>query len=241
MPPSGARDNRGHSRFTEEDEFHPIYCRRCRKHVPRTEADRYAGLCTKCATELYHTDTGVGQCLNCGSPNLTNRYSQVRCDYCGHSCSVFEHQLVSGFKQLEGTQLRNRYEWTERVRPILFEIEARKHIEAQVVILLSKTNQVEDSILNLGTWNHVQFSIDEIVRRARKVHAYKAIMAHNHPGWFDSTPSDQDVESAARVYFYLKSNGVEVVDDLVVCRSGGRPELKSVHNTLRFKHMIKNY
>jgi len=241
MPPSGAPDNRAQSQFTEEDEFYPIYCRRCRKHVPRTEADRYGGLCTKCATRLYQTDTGVGQCLNCGSTNLTSRYSQVRCNYCGHSCSLFEHQIVSGLERLKGTQLRNRYEWTERVRPILFEVERHKHVEAQVVILLSESNRVQDSILNIGTWNQVRFSIDNIAQKAREVNACKVITAHNHPSWFDSTPSDPDVESAARVYLYLKSNGIEVMDDLVVCGTGGKRQLKSVHNTHRFKQMLKNY
>jgi len=241
MAPSRAGNNRGHSGFTEEDEFDPIYCRGCHEHVPRAEAEQYHGLCIKCATELYQTDTGVGQCLNCGSTNLTHRYSQVRCNYCGHSCSVLEHRVVSRLEQLKGTQLRNRYEWTERVRPVLFEVERHKQVEAQVVILLSDTNWVQDSILNIGTWTEVRFSIDNIAQTAHKVNACKVIMAHNHPSWFDSTPSDQDVESAARVYFYLRSNGVEVVDDLVVCRSGGRPELKSVHNTLRFKQMVKKY
>jgi len=114
-------------------------------------------------------------------------------------------------------------------------------VEAHISILLSETNEVRDSILDIGSWDHVQYALDKIASTARQAGACKVVMAHNHPGWFNSTPSDQDVESAAATCLYLKPRGIEVVDVLVVCRGGGQPELKSVFNTLRFKQMTREY
>ncbi len=230
------------SHFTEEDVFNPVYCPRCHRHVPRAEAERYRRLCQDCATELYYTDTEHGKCPRCGSTNIAYSQRCVTCNYCGqYTCSAFEHDLNSSLAQLRGTRLHNRYEWVEYVRPILFAIDQHMRVEAQVTILLSDVNEVLDSIITLGGQFHVQFSLTEILAAARRLGARKLIMAHSHPNEYWATPSDTDVESGVRVYLYASSEGLEVVDDLVVCKVRGSPELKSVHNTHRFKQMIRQY
>lgn len=78
--------------FTDEDRLFPVYCTRCRAHVPRAVSDASGGLCEDCqlqdvaaadqaiadaqkqaaqdAYNRYHTDAHMGACDKCGSKNL---------------------------------------------------------------------------------------------------------------------------------------------------------------------------
>jgi DNA-directed RNA polymerase subunit RPC12/RpoP len=93
--------------FDEQDEFSPVYCARCRRQVPHTLLEEYP-YCPACLAavaeenraraqaqqlaaqaelqrqeearqRLYHTDTGLGGCPQCGSRNLT-RITQREAD-----------------------------------------------------------------------------------------------------------------------------------------------------------------
>jgi len=224
-------------RFTDEDIFSPVYCRHCHEHTPRTVIAQYHGFCLVCISAIYYADTMIGRCRECNSTNLHQARMTVTCNYCGHRCSTSEMRLA----RLKGQTLHNRQEWIDQVRPILFEVDSAIGVEAHVSILLGPKNDVRETIFDIGTWDHVTFSIDNIVAAANAVEATKIIMAHNHPRPFSSTPSDLDVETAARLLGYLGHRGIQIVDDLVVCRGSSGPELKSVMNTRRFKDQIRGY
>lgn len=84
--------------WTEEDEFNPLYCPRCKRHVPRAQLAQHP-YCPKCLAQLeqeqqraarqeayqkaveqqrqeaqwrqvYEADTGMGACPQCGSRNI---------------------------------------------------------------------------------------------------------------------------------------------------------------------------
>ena len=223
--------------LTDEDIFSPVYCRRCHAHSPRAIVRRYHGLCLECICAIYYASTGIGRCQECASANLRLIGMTVVCNYCRHECSVPAFHL----SLLKGQFLRNRQEWVERIRPVLFEVDSAMGVEAHISVLLGPRNDVRDTLLDIGTFNRVFFSIDKIAETAREVGATKVVVAHNHPGVLSSAPSDLDVETAARLLVYLGERGVQVVDNLVACRGTTGPELKSVMNTKRFKDQIRAY
>jgi DNA repair protein RadC len=142
--------------------------------------------------------------------------------------------------RLKGTYVENRYEWTEAIQPILLQADALLGVEAIVVIFLSATNKVVDFFATTGTRTEVTYNTATVINLAERSGACKLIFAHNHPTGTQATPSDQDVSSSAALYFTLPAE-IELVDDLVVCKSAGKTQLKSVLATRRFKRMVKPY
>lgn len=108
--------------------------------------------------------------------------------------------------------------------------------EALVVVYLNEINKVIDTDVRMGNATSVSYPTDEILNNAVNKRATKIILGHNHPGNY-TTPSDRDVYHCSSLHILLSSNGIQLMDDLVVC--GVR--LKSIMNTLRFKQMVKNY
>jgi DNA repair protein RadC len=108
--------------------------------------------------------------------------------------------------------------------------------EALVVVLLGETNRIIDMDVRMGDRTSVSCPSDEILDLAINRQATKVTVGHNHPG-NRTTPSDQDVYHCSSLHVLLCSNGIQLIDDLVLCGA----QLKSVMNTLRFKQMVKNY
>lgn len=144
-------------------------------------------------------------------------------------------------KDLTGTTLNSRYDWVDRIRPMLLEIDSQQKVEGLVIIALSRDNKVLDVEITSGSQTRVSFSIQRVVDRAEAAGAEKVILGHCHPANTSAAPSDQDVESAAALHFALKQAGMILADDLVVCRTSDGLMLKSTLATHRFKHMVRQY
>jgi len=74
--------------FSEQDRLNPVYCRSCRKQIPRAVSDAQQGVCNECSAaqaqaqnvqqtaqeqarlQVFNTDTGVGPCPVCSSRNV---------------------------------------------------------------------------------------------------------------------------------------------------------------------------
>jgi DNA repair protein RadC len=124
---------------------------------------------------------------------------------------------------------------------MLLAIDAHLHVEAGIAVIMTGRNLVLDCVVNTGTYNRITLPIDEIVARCASLGASKLVIAHTHPTETGSRPSDMDIEWAADMLAIFGRAGISVVDNLVVCSVGGTTDLKSVHNTLRFKQMVREY
>ena len=108
--------------------------------------------------------------------------------------------------------------------------------EALVVIYLTRSNKVINTDVRLGNQTSVSYPTNEIINNAIGKGAKKIVLGHNHPGNY-TTPSDQDVYHCSCLFLNASSEGIELMDDLVVCGTS----LKSIINTHRFKQMIRSY
>lgn len=144
---------------------------------------------------------------------------------------------------LLGQRLSNQHEWSEVVKPVLERIQQDYGVEGVAVTLLAQDNRVLDAIVDTGNVHSVRISRTQVFHRARKIGASKILMGHCHPDYSQATPSDQDVDTTAALYFAARKAGLEFIDHLVVCRTGaeGTGEFKSVRRTQRFRDRVREF
>lgn len=135
-----------------------------------------------------------------------------------------------------GGVIDNRKRAVDYVWRILAPVHAALGREALVVVYLDIVNSIVHIDVRFGNATSVSFPPEEILHSAIKRHAAKVVLGHNHPGNY-TTPSDNDVYHCVALYEMLSANGIQLLEDLVVCG----PQLKSTLNTHRFKQMLKGY
>lgn len=155
--------------------------------------------------------------------------------------AAWQRRLETLRNELMGSVLATRYDWIRCIRPILLEIDSKREVEGLVVVALSRENRVVHVRVLTGSRHSVSFSIAETVANAQAASAAKVILGHCHPSHSSALPSDQDVESAAALHFALQNAGLELADDLVVCKTSEGLALKSTLATHRFKQMVCEY
>lgn len=108
--------------------------------------------------------------------------------------------------------------------------------ETIIITYLDEMNKIIKTNVQIGDATSVTYPTSRIINEAIAMGAIKVIIGHNHPGNY-TIPSDQDVYHCSELYMELSSNGVQLMDDLVICGI----QLKSIMNTLRFKQMVRSY
>lgn len=74
-------------------------------------------------------------------------------------------------------------------------------------------------VLSTGTLHKAHIHPREVARRALELSSAAVVLAHNHPSG-DPSPSREDVEITKRVQQALNAVEVELLDHLVIARSG---------------------
>jgi hypothetical protein len=127
------------------------------------------------------------------------------------------------------------------VGPFLASVDREPGVEAFLAVLLSAQNVVVASLLERGSAYRVEIPGDQIAELCKRHQARKLVIGRTHGAQTRSRPTDEDVVSAADLCRVFERQGVRIVDDLVMCFAAGAVEFKSVHNTTRFKQMMKAY
>ena len=146
-----------------------------------------------------------------------------------------KNAAVDATKFIEGQVISNRFEASKAVSWVLKYFHDI-HLESIVVFYLNEMNTCVEAVVRFGDEQSVNFPTDEICIIAQTRGASKLVIAHNHPR-NRSTPSDNDIYFAIDLLQNASMHSLEILDNLVWCNNG----LKSIHNTLRFKQMIKSY
>ena len=142
---------------------------------------------------------------------------------------------IDAAKFIEGQMISSRYEAANAVSWVLKYFH-NIHLESIVVFYLNETNTCVEAVVRFGNEQSVNFPTEEICSMAQTKGASKLVIAHNHPR-NRSTPSDNDIYFAVDLLQNACMYNLEILDNLVWCNNG----LKSIHNTLRFKQMIRDY
>jgi len=89
--------------------------------------------------------------------------------------------------------------------------------EVHVALLDTRKQLISHEVVSKGGLNRTAFVSREIFRLAVRVNAAGLIIAHNHPSG-DPTPSDEDVETTAKLVQCGLMIGIEVIDHIIVGR-----------------------
>ncbi len=73
--------------------------------------------------------------------------------------------------------------------------------------------------LDRGTADSVEASIEELITYAFSLGCKRIMLFHNHPSG-SSVPSESDIIATKRLYKTAFINGVELVDHIVISKSG---------------------
>ena len=96
----------------------------------------------------------------------------------------------------------------------------REKKEYFVILLLdSRNNLIKDTIVSIGTLNANLVHPREVFKEAVDNRAASIIIAHNHPSG-DPEPSEDDLEITKRLVESGKILGVEVVDHIIITKTG---------------------
>ena len=96
----------------------------------------------------------------------------------------------------------------------------RKKKEHFVILSLdSRNNLIRENIVSVGTLNANLVHPREVFKEAIDSRAASVIVAHNHPSG-DTEPSEEDLEITKRLCEAGKLLGIELVDHVIVSRSG---------------------
>ena len=135
-----------------------------------------------------------------------------------------------------GSVIANRLAWKDLVEEHIAHIS----FEISVIALLTAASQVLAIDYRLGEESTVTHAPADIVALAEHVGATKIVGTHNHPG-ASATPSDMDVAYCAALWDLARTQGIELVDYVVVCGGSADSQLRSVLQTRRFRDMVKGY
>ncbi len=91
--------------------------------------------------------------------------------------------------------------------------------QLRVLFLDSQHRLIRNEIISKGDIVSAPCNTRDIMRRALELAATALILVHNHPSG-DPTPSDRDVLATAAISRAAIALGIELLDHLVVARSG---------------------
>jgi hypothetical protein len=143
-------------------------------------------------------------------------------------------------EEAKGSYVGNRHELFEQISPILFWF-ADQGVEALVALLLRPDSTVAAAAVKVGESNQVEYDPRPLFEAAEKRGATKMLFGHNHPNASSPRPSDEDVFSCLDLHRECEEKGIDMADDVVVCRTAEGRTLKSVTQTTRFRTMIRGY
>ena len=89
--------------------------------------------------------------------------------------------------------------------------------EVQIALLDNRQCLISHHVICKGSVNGVGLCFRELFRMAVKANASGLILAHNHPGG-DPTPSEEDIETTAKLINSGKLIGISVVDHIIIGR-----------------------
>ena len=91
-------------------------------------------------------------------------------------------------------------------------------VEAVVALCLDEDDSVMDMTkVSCGSDDSAAMPIDEIIAAARRQRASRILVAHNHPSG-NSAPSSADVVATEALRGALYSNGIELVEHMIVSK-----------------------
>lgn len=85
----------------------------------------------------------------------------------------------------------------------------------RIVCLDSKLKLIAEKVIAEGSPGQVSVTIRSIAEFTYQNKCDNVIMAHNHPNG-DTTPSDEDIRSTAKIYKALKDVGINLLDHIIV-------------------------
>ena len=94
---------------------------------------------------------------------------------------------------------------------------AEAFFEEKMAFLETEECLISHHVICKGSVNGVGLCFRELFRMAVKANASGLILAHNHPGG-DPTPSEEDIETTAKLINSGKLIGISVVDHIIIGR-----------------------
>jgi DNA repair protein RadC len=104
---------------------------------------------------------------------------------------------------------------------LMLRLASEQSEQVRVLYLDNRHMLIRDECMGRGSVAHAPIYPREIVRRALELGASSLILAHNHPSG-DLTPSPSDITATRRVLAAAEAVEVQVLDHLIVSRSGCR-------------------
>lgn len=99
-------------------------------------------------------------------------------------------------------------------------------VECFHMLCLDKNGCLKENVLlNRGVYDASIFSLRLLLEEVRRVQPECIILCHNHPGG-SFKPSKEDIECTAEAIYALTSEGVPLLDHIIVC-AGGIVSLRS--------------
>ena len=93
-------------------------------------------------------------------------------------------------------------------------------VECFHMLCLDKNGCLKENVLlNRGVYDASIFSLRLLLEEVHRVQPECIILCHNHPGG-SLRPSQEDVECTAETIYALTSEGVPLLDHIIVCNSG---------------------
>ena len=118
----------------------------------------------------------------------------------------------------------------ESLHDVINKYESLKHEpkEHLYAVFLTNGNQfIADKIIGLGSRDHVEIDIQDVVRTAALTNAGGIILVHNHPSG-KSQATDKDIEVTQQAQEVLQKINVEILDHVIIS--------KDSHYSMRRKH-----
>lgn len=118
----------------------------------------------------------------------------------------------------------------ESLHDVINKYESLKHKQKEhlyAVFLTNGNRFIADKIIGLGSRDHVEIDIQDVVRTAALTNAGGIILVHNHPSG-KSQATDKDIEVTQQAQEILQKINIKLLDHVIISRDS--------HYSMRRKH-----